>query len=184
MSGQAGEHRRAACGAPAASGWLLAYLPVLPAAVPRAGAAVAGGRVTSHFTIGGHYPSLCHEELLDQLSRDRQCRALRRRGDADRARRPAEPGQEWRDIVGIAYIARHRRGGDAGAAARAGPQLAAIPVPTVRARAHRRLPDPSFVGEPRLHPALFILLDPHVLPYGARQGSSRAQAGQSHRGDE
>ena len=60
--------------------------------------------VTSHFTIGGHYPSLCHEELLTNFPEIDS--VVRYEGEetlielVDRLR----AGQEWRDIAGIAYL--------------------------------------------------------------------------------
>ena len=40
-----------------------------------------------------------------------------------------------------------------------------------------RVPDAAAARQPRLRPALFVLLDPHLLPHCARQGRARAQAG-------
>jgi anaerobic magnesium-protoporphyrin IX monomethyl ester cyclase len=63
---------------------------------------VAG--ITSHFTIGGHYPSLCHDELLTNFPEIDS--VVRYEGEetlielVDRLR----AGQEWRDIDGIAYL--------------------------------------------------------------------------------
>jgi radical SAM superfamily enzyme YgiQ (UPF0313 family) len=60
--------------------------------------------VTSHFTIGGHYPSLCHDELLTHFPEIDS--VVRYEGEEtlieliDRLR----AGQEWRDISGIAYL--------------------------------------------------------------------------------
>jgi radical SAM superfamily enzyme YgiQ (UPF0313 family) len=59
--------------------------------------------VTCHFTIGGHYPSLCHDELLANFPEIDSI--VRYEGEetlielADRLRR----GEDWRDISGIAY---------------------------------------------------------------------------------
>jgi anaerobic magnesium-protoporphyrin IX monomethyl ester cyclase len=59
--------------------------------------------ITSHFTIGGHYPSLCHEELLTNFPEIDS--VVRYEGEetlielVDRLRE----GQEWREIAGIAY---------------------------------------------------------------------------------
>ena len=59
--------------------------------------------VKSHFTIGGHYPSLCHEELLtnfpeiDSVVRYEGEETLLELVDRLRA------GKDWRDIGGIAY---------------------------------------------------------------------------------
>jgi anaerobic magnesium-protoporphyrin IX monomethyl ester cyclase len=60
--------------------------------------------VTCHFTIGGHYPSLCHEELLgnfpeiDSVVRYEGEETLIELADLLRA------GKNWRDISGIAYV--------------------------------------------------------------------------------
>jgi anaerobic magnesium-protoporphyrin IX monomethyl ester cyclase len=59
--------------------------------------------VKSHFTIGGHYPSLCHEELLKNFPEIDS--VVRYEGEetlielVDRLR----AGADWRDISGIAY---------------------------------------------------------------------------------
>ncbi|HMG78376.1 MAG TPA: cobalamin-dependent protein, partial [Xanthobacteraceae bacterium] len=59
--------------------------------------------VKSHFTIGGHYPSLCHDELLtnfreiDSVVRYEGEETLLELVDRLRA------GKDWRDIGGIAY---------------------------------------------------------------------------------
>jgi radical SAM superfamily enzyme YgiQ (UPF0313 family) len=61
--------------------------------------------VTSHFTIGGHYPSLCHEELLRNFPELNS--VVRYEGEqtlpelVDRIR----DGGDWRQISGIAYLA-------------------------------------------------------------------------------
>jgi anaerobic magnesium-protoporphyrin IX monomethyl ester cyclase len=60
--------------------------------------------ITSHFTIGGNYPSLCHDELLpnfpeiDSVVRYEGEETLLELVDRLRA------GEEWRDIEGIAYL--------------------------------------------------------------------------------
>lgn len=60
--------------------------------------------ITSHFTIGGHYPSLCYDELLqnfpemDSVVRYEGEETLVELIDKLRA------GQDWRDIEGIAYV--------------------------------------------------------------------------------
>ena len=60
--------------------------------------------VTSHFTIGGHYPSLCHEELLTNFPEIDS--VVRYEGEetlvelVDRLR----AGEDWRGISGIAYV--------------------------------------------------------------------------------
>jgi anaerobic magnesium-protoporphyrin IX monomethyl ester cyclase len=60
--------------------------------------------ITSHFTIGGHYPSLCHDELLTNFPEIDS--VVRYEGEetlielVERLR----AGQEWREISGIAYL--------------------------------------------------------------------------------
>jgi anaerobic magnesium-protoporphyrin IX monomethyl ester cyclase len=60
--------------------------------------------VTGHFTIGGHYPSLCYEELLQNFPEIDS--VVRYEGEEtlvqlfDRL----HAGAEWRDISGIAYL--------------------------------------------------------------------------------
>jgi anaerobic magnesium-protoporphyrin IX monomethyl ester cyclase len=59
--------------------------------------------ITAHFTIGGHYPSLCHDELLTNFPEIDS--VVRYEGEetlielADRLK----AGEEWRAISGIAY---------------------------------------------------------------------------------
>jgi radical SAM superfamily enzyme YgiQ (UPF0313 family) len=59
--------------------------------------------ITSHFTIGGHYPSLCHDELLINFPEIDS--VVRYEGEetlvelVDRLR----VGADWREISGIAY---------------------------------------------------------------------------------
>jgi len=59
--------------------------------------------IACHFTIGGHYPSLCHEELLSNFPEIDS--VVRYEGEetllelVDRL----VAGQEWRDITGIAF---------------------------------------------------------------------------------
>src|SRR5580693_5120670 len=63
-----------------------------------------GAGVDGHFTIGGHYPSLCHEELLtnfpeiDSVVRYEGEETLLELVDRLRA------GKDWHDIGGIAYL--------------------------------------------------------------------------------
>jgi radical SAM superfamily enzyme YgiQ (UPF0313 family) len=60
--------------------------------------------ITCHFTIGGHYPSLCHEELLRNFPEIDS--VVRYEGEetlvelVDRL----YAGKDWRDISGIAYL--------------------------------------------------------------------------------
>jgi len=60
--------------------------------------------IRSHFTIGGHYPSLCHEELLTNFPEIDS--VVRYEGEetlielVDRL----HAGAEWRDIDGIAFL--------------------------------------------------------------------------------
>ncbi len=61
--------------------------------------------ITSHFTMGGHYPSLCHDELLRNFPELDS--VVRYEGEqtlpelVDRIRN----GGDWRQISGIAYLA-------------------------------------------------------------------------------
>jgi anaerobic magnesium-protoporphyrin IX monomethyl ester cyclase len=61
--------------------------------------------ITSHFTMGGHYPSLCHDELLRNFPELDS--VVRYEGEqtlpelVDRIR----DGGDWRQISGIAYLA-------------------------------------------------------------------------------
>jgi anaerobic magnesium-protoporphyrin IX monomethyl ester cyclase len=60
--------------------------------------------ITSHFTIGGHYPSLCHDEVLRHFPELDS--VVRYEGEltllslVERLRN----GSNWRDIPGIAYL--------------------------------------------------------------------------------
>jgi anaerobic magnesium-protoporphyrin IX monomethyl ester cyclase len=63
-----------------------------------------GAGITCHFTIGGHYPSLCHEELLANFPEIDS--VVRYEGEEtllelfDRLR----SGEDWREISGIAFM--------------------------------------------------------------------------------
>jgi radical SAM superfamily enzyme YgiQ (UPF0313 family) len=60
--------------------------------------------ITSHFTIGGHFPSLCHEECLAQFPELNSI--VRYEGEVtlvELVERLAR-GEEWRGIRGIAYM--------------------------------------------------------------------------------
>ena len=64
--------------------------------------------VTSHFTIGGHYPSLCHDEVLEAVPElDSVVRFEGELTLLDLVERMGE-GRDWRDAPGIAYL----RGGE------------------------------------------------------------------------
>jgi radical SAM superfamily enzyme YgiQ (UPF0313 family) len=60
--------------------------------------------ITCHFTIGGHYPSLCHEELLTNFPEIDS--VVRYEGEEtlldlfDRL----SAGEDWRDLAGIAFV--------------------------------------------------------------------------------
>jgi radical SAM superfamily enzyme YgiQ (UPF0313 family) len=61
------------------------------------------GGVTSHFTIGGHYPSLCHDEVLEAMPEIDS--VVRFEGELtllDLVDRLAQ-GDDWREVPGIAY---------------------------------------------------------------------------------
>src|SRR6188768_4255911 len=68
--------------------------------------------ITSHFTIGGHYPSLCHDELLINFPEIDS--VVRYEGEetlielVDRI----EAGEDWRGIHGIAFATRGEGGGE------------------------------------------------------------------------
>ena len=71
----------------------------------RLAACLRSAGITSHFTIGGHYPSLCHDEILrnfpelDSVVRYEGEQTLPKLVDSLRA------GMDWRTISGIAYRA-------------------------------------------------------------------------------
>jgi radical SAM superfamily enzyme YgiQ (UPF0313 family) len=60
--------------------------------------------ITSHFTIGGHYPSLCHEEVFTHFPELDS--VVRYEGEltlADLVER-FSTGEDWRDVPGLAYL--------------------------------------------------------------------------------
>jgi radical SAM superfamily enzyme YgiQ (UPF0313 family) len=62
------------------------------------------GGITSHFTIGGHYPTLCHEELLRNFPEiDSVVRYEGEHTLPDLVERLAT-GRDWRETSGIAYL--------------------------------------------------------------------------------
>jgi radical SAM superfamily enzyme YgiQ (UPF0313 family) len=60
--------------------------------------------VRSHFTIGGHYPSLCHDELLTNFPEIDS--VVRYEGEETLIElvNRLQAGAEWRDIHGIAFL--------------------------------------------------------------------------------
>src|SRR3954468_4838818 len=61
--------------------------------------------VTSHFTIGGHYPSLCHDEVLEAVPElDSVVRFEGELTLLDLVERLSE-GRDWHDTPGMAYLA-------------------------------------------------------------------------------
>jgi anaerobic magnesium-protoporphyrin IX monomethyl ester cyclase len=59
--------------------------------------------ITSHFTIGGHYPSLCHDEVLRNMPELDS--VVRYEGELtliDLVEK-LDAGEDWRDVSGIAY---------------------------------------------------------------------------------
>lgn len=60
--------------------------------------------INSHFTIGGHYPSLCHDEvLIDFPELDSVARYEGEFTLVDLVQRLAD-GQDWRDVPGLAFL--------------------------------------------------------------------------------
>jgi radical SAM superfamily enzyme YgiQ (UPF0313 family) len=60
--------------------------------------------ITSHFTIGGHYPSLCHDELLQQFPElDSVVRYEGEETLVDLVER-LRLGQDWRQTPGLSYL--------------------------------------------------------------------------------
>src|SRR6185436_18324142 len=60
--------------------------------------------ITSHFTIGGHFPSLCHDECLTQFPELDS--VVRYEGEltlVDLVERLIK-GEDWRETPGIAYL--------------------------------------------------------------------------------
>ena len=88
--------------------------------------------VTSHFTIGGHYPSLCPEELLANFPEiDSVVRYEGEETLVELVDRLAK-GEEWREIDGVAYL---RDGKVVATKARALVEdLDSLPFPTARRR--------------------------------------------------
>jgi radical SAM superfamily enzyme YgiQ (UPF0313 family) len=60
--------------------------------------------ITSHFTIGGHYPSLCHDEILPNFPELDS--VVRYEGEVTLAElvERLSSGQDWRETPGIAYL--------------------------------------------------------------------------------
>jgi len=60
--------------------------------------------VKSHFTIGGHFPSLCHDETLAQFPELDS--VVRYEGEVTLVElvERLSAGRDWRDIAGIAYL--------------------------------------------------------------------------------
>jgi radical SAM superfamily enzyme YgiQ (UPF0313 family) len=66
-----------------------------------------GAGITSHFTIGGHYPSLCHNELLQNFPEIDS--VARYEGEATLLElvERLSAGEDWRETPGLAYLSDH-----------------------------------------------------------------------------
>ena len=139
--------------------------------------------LASHFTMGGHFPSLCHEEALELFPEVDSI--VRYEGEQtlveliDRLKR----GADWRDIDGLAYLDDGRPVATKARALTPDLELAAVSVSSFPLRLDRRLWHASAIGQSGMRAPMFLLFDPHVLPHGSRKGRSRSQAGQSRRGN-
>ena len=124
------------------------------------------GGVDCHFTIGGHFPSLSYAETikhipeLDSVVRFEGEETLLELADV------LSTGGDFRDRCGPCLRERGRCRLQPAARPRSRSQQPSLSRPQVR---EARLPGPQLdlhAGEPRLHPHLLVLLDPHVLPLG------------------
>jgi anaerobic magnesium-protoporphyrin IX monomethyl ester cyclase len=62
------------------------------------------GGVTSHFTMGGHYPSLCHDEVLPAIAElDSVVRFEGEQTLVDLVDRLSK-GEQWQDVPGVVYL--------------------------------------------------------------------------------
>ncbi len=88
---------------PLVVGFSLIFQYYLPGFREMAEALRAAG-VTAHFTIGGHYPSLCHDEVLEAVPElDSVVRFEGELTLLDLVERIGE-GRDWREVHGIAYL--------------------------------------------------------------------------------
>ena len=89
---------------PAARGGFFAYISVFPPAVSQPGCSSSPAGITSHFTIGGHYPSLCHDELLRNFPEIDS--VARYEGEATLLElvERLSSGEDWRETPGLAYL--------------------------------------------------------------------------------
>jgi len=94
---------RLAARQPVVVGFSLIFQAFLPQ-FRRLASSLRSAGVTSHFTIGGHFPSLCHDECLAQFPELDS--VVRYEGEVtlvelvERLRK----GKDWRDTPGIAYL--------------------------------------------------------------------------------
>src|SRR5262249_34153877 len=94
---------RLACRQPTVVGFSLIFQVFLPQ-FRRVASYLRTAGVSSHFTIGGHFPSLCHDECLSQIPELDS--VVRYEGEltlielVERLVR----GEDWRSIRGIAYV--------------------------------------------------------------------------------
>ncbi len=123
--------------------------------------------IASHFTIGGHYPSLCHDEVLRQFPELDS--VVRYEGELTLVSLVERlcNGSNWRDIPGIAYLSGDR---------------VVVTEPRALVQDLDSLPFPyrpykpeqiGGFGESRLRTSLLILFYPHFLPYSAGQSRPR-----------
>ena len=123
--------------------------------------------VQSHFTIGGHYASLCHDEVLAQFPELDSI--VRYEGEETLVELVLRlsTDRDWRDMHGLAFLS---EGSAVVNEARAlNPDLDSLPFP-YRPYAPDKIG--GFLTLPLLasrgmRPPLFFLFDSHFLPYSA-----------------
>jgi radical SAM superfamily enzyme YgiQ (UPF0313 family) len=130
--------------------------------------------ITSHFTIGGHYPSLCHDEILQNFPELDS--VVRYEGELtlpDLVER-LSTGNDWRQTSGLSM----RWPGCRNRAKSAGPRprLAAPSVAPVQGGTGWRVSNAAVTCQPRLRATLFFLFDSYFLSHRPRQGGPLPQA--------
>ncbi len=132
--------------------------------------------VDSHFTMGGHYPTLSFDQTLKAAPELDSI--VRFEGEATLLElvNALASGRDWRAIDGIVW--RDENEIVANAPRALAPDLDAPPFPRPRLRTDQgsRPQDHADPGKSRLRPDLLLLFHSYVLSHGAGQGGENAEA--------
>ena len=139
--------------------------------------------IDSHFTIGGHYPSLCHDEVLANFPEIDSVARFEGEMTLLELVQRLGAGEDWREVAGLAFLQDGAVVEILSQAASGGPRRSAVSLSPKRARPHRRLRHPAPACQPRLRAAVLVLLEftPSIARRPARRCASARQNMSSRR---